>query len=221
MATTKPIEWDNTAERIFETGVDHGVLYPKTGASGAYAAGVAWNGLISVSEKPTGADANPIYADNMKYLNLTSIEEFEGTIEAYTYPDEFGVCDGSKEAAKGLVFNQQERKEFGFCFRSKVGNADDAEAGYKLHIIYGALASPSEKSFETVNDNPDAITFSWDFTTTPIDVANYRPVAHVVIDSTKADTAKLAALETILYGSETAAARLPLPAELITLLSAT
>ena len=208
--------WDKTGERLYETGVDHGVLYPKTGVNGAYAAGVAWNGLTTVTESPSGAEATALYADNIKYLNLMSAEEFGGTIEAYTYPEEFEQCDGSASVATGLYVTQQTRKEFGFTYRTKIGNdVDGDQHGYKLHIVYGALASPSDKDRSTVNDSPEAVTFSWEFTTTPVaittasgltadEVAKLKPTSHIIIDSTKVEDTKLKALEALLYGSDTA-----------------
>jgi len=208
--------WDKTGERLYETGVDRGVLYPKTGMNGAYAAGVAWNGLTAVTESPSGAEATALYADNIKYLNLVSVEEFGGTIEAYTYPEEFEQCDGSDSVATGLYVTQQTRKEFGFTYRTKIGNdVDGDQHGYKLHIVYGALASPSDKDRSTVNDSPEAVTFSWEFSTTPVAittesglsaevVAKLKPTSHVIIDSTKVEATKLAALEALLYGTDTA-----------------
>ena len=217
--TFAPLTWDNTGDRLYETGVDHGVLY-LVDSNGAYSTGVAWNGLSAVTETPSGAEATNIYADNIKYLELRSLEEFGGTIEAYTYPDEFAECDGSATLAPGLIAGQQPRKPFGFSFRSVLGNDVDKDThGYKLHLIYGAMASPSERSYATINDSPEAITFSWEFTTTPVALAGHKPVSCLTIDSTKVDSTKLTALETILYGSTTAAARLPLPAEVISTLS--
>ena len=214
------IVWDQVGERFYETGVDHGVLYVKN-ESGAYGTGVAWNGLTAVTESPSGAEANPLYADNVKYLNLISAEEFGATIEAYTYPEEFGVCDGSVEPATGVIFGQQTRKEFGLCYRTFIGNdTDGQDHGYKLHIIYNALAAPSEKAYATVNDSPEAITFSWEVTTTPVAVTGYKPVASVTIDSTKVAAEKLAALEAKLYGSESEESTLPTPDEIVTLLAA-
>lgn len=211
--------WDQAGQKIYETGVDHGVLYVQT--DGQYTNGVAWNGLVSVTESPSGAEPSPIYADNIKYVNLISTEEFGASIEAYTYPDEFAECDGSKELAKGILVGQQARKTFGLCYRTKIGNdVDNEEHGYKLHIIYGALASPSEKAYSTINDSPEAITFSWEVSTTPVAVTGGKPTASLTIDSTKADSAKLTALEAILYGNETESARLPLPDEIATLFSA-
>ena len=206
--------WDKTDERIFETGVDKGVLYPFNTESKAYDKGVVWNGLTGVTESPSGAEATPLYADNIKYLNLLSAEEFGATVEAYTYPDEFGECNGEANIAAGVVAGQQKRKTFGMSYQTKVGNADDPEAGYKIHLIYGAKAAPSEKAYATVNDSPEAITFSWELTTTPVDVPSLKPTASLVIDSTKVDAAKLKALEDILYGTEDAEARLPLPTEI-------
>ena len=220
------IVWDKTGERLYETGVKNGVLYLQT--DGVYSKGVAWNGLTAVTESPSGAEATALYADDMKYLNLYSAEEFGATIEAYTYPDEFAECDGSKELVDGVVIGQQTRKVFGLCYRTVIGNDTDGEAhGYKLHIIYGAMASPSEKAYATINDSPEAITFSWEVTTTPVNVTGAKPTASVVIDSTKADPTKLAALEVILYGkdptteggSDGVDPRLPLPDELKTLMT--
>lgn len=210
--------WDKTGERLYETGVDHGVLYPiQTG--GVYSKGVAWNGLSAVTESPSGAEASPFYADNIKYLNLMSAEEFGATIEAYMYPDEFAECDGSAEIATGVSIGQQARKVFGLSYRTLLGNdVDSNDYGYKLHLIYGALAAPSEKGYSTINDSPEPITLSWEITTTPINVAGFKPTACVTIDSTKVDKTKLAALEAILYGSDSDEARLPLPDELITIL---
>ena len=206
--------WDKTDERIFETGVDKGVLYPFNTETKKYDKGVVWNGLTGVTESPSGAEASPLYADNIKYLNLLSAEEFGATVEAYTYPDEFAECNGEASLAAGVVAGQQKRKSFGMSYQTKVGNADDPEAGYKIHLIYGAKAAPSEKAYATVNDSPEAITFSWELTTTPVDVPSLKPTASLVIDSTKVDAAKLKALEAILYGSDEAEARLPLPTEI-------
>lgn len=223
------IVWDKTGERFYETGVKNGVLYP-LGSNGTYPKGVAWNGLTAVTESPSGAEATALYADDIKYLNLISNEEFGATIEAYTYPDEFAECDGSATLAKGVAIGQQTRKTFGLCYRTTLGNdAQGNDYGYKLHIIYGALAAPSEKAYATINDSPEAITFSWEVTTTPVSVDNFKPTASLVIDSTKADATKLAALEEILYGKDgtddqnTGAAdpRLPLPNEIATLMAVT
>lgn len=208
--------WDKSGERFYETGVNKGVLYPLS--AGAYTTGVAWNGLTAVTESPSGAEATPLYADNIKYLNLMSAEEFGATIEAYTYPDEFAECNGEAEIATGVSIGQQTRKTFGMAYQTKIGNDVDADLGYKIHIIYGALAAPSEKAYATVNDSPEAITFSWEVTTTPVEVAGMKPTAYVVIDSTKADASKLAELEAILYGSESEEARLPLPDEITQLM---
>ena len=221
--------WDNVGEHLYETGIRHGVLYP-INAAGVYDHGVAWNGLTAVTESPSGAEPNDLYADDIKYLTLRSAETFGGTIEAYTYPDEFMACDGSSEVATGVVIGQQPRTVFGLCYRTVVGNDTELDKhGYKLHLIYGATASPSEKGYQTINDSPEAITFSWEFSTVPVNVTNHQPTASLVIDSTKftttEDKAKLAALENILFGTdpdETASpatpgttARLPLPDEII------
>lgn len=213
--------WDRTGERLYETGVKNGVLYIP--ASGVYSKGVAWNGLTAVTESPSGAEATALYADDIKYLSLMSTEEFGATIEAYTYPDEFAECDGSADIADGVTIGQQTRKTFGLCYKTTIGNDVDGNGyGYKLHIIYGALASPSEKAYATINDSPEAITFSWEITTTPVNVTGAKPTASLVIDSTKADPTKLAALEDILYGKDgdgSAEPRLPLPDEIKTLMA--
>lgn len=214
------LTWDNTGERIFETGVKQGVLYPIQ-SDGKYTKGVAWNGLTAVTESPSGAEATALYADDIKYLNLLSNEEFGATIEAYTYPDEFAECDGSAELAAGVMIGQQKRKIFGLCYRTTIGNdVEGNDYGYKLHLVYGCLAAPSEKGYSTINDNPDAITFSWEVTTTPVNVEGFKPTSQITIDSTKADPTKLAALEAILYGSESTEAKLPLPDEVATTMSA-
>ena len=215
--------WDQTGDRLYETGVSKGVLYPIQ-SDGAYSKGVAWNGLSSVTESPSGAEANPIYADDMKYLNLLSAEEFSATIEAYTYPDEFAECDGSADIATGVSIGQQKRKVFGLCYRTVLGNdVDSNDHGYKLHLIYGCMAAPSEKAYNSINDSPEAITFSWEVSTTPVNVTGFKPTASITIDSTKAKKEKLTALEEILYGkdgSDTSTnARLPLPDEIATLMS--
>ena len=221
------ITWDNTGERIYETGVDHGVLY-QIQQDGTFSDGVAWNGLSNVSQSPSGAEASPVWADNIKYLNLQSAEEFGCTIEAYTYPDEFAECDGSKAVTTGVYAGQQTRKKFGFCYRTQIGNdVNGTDHGYKLHLVYNCLAAPSEKTYQTINDSPEAISFSWEVSTTPVNVtdangvplANMKPTATLEIDSTKCDATKLAALEDILYGSTTAAARLPWPHEVVTTLT--
>lgn len=214
------LTWDNTGERIFETGVKQGVLYPIQ-SDGKYTKGVAWNGLTAVTESPSGAEATALYADDIKYLNLLSNEEFGATIEAYTYPDEFAECDGSAELATGVMIGQQKRKTFGLCYRTTIGNdVEGNDYGYKLHLVYGCLAAPSEKGYSTINDNPDAITFSWEVSTTPVNVEGFKPTSQITIDSTKADPTKLAALEAILYGSAETEAKLPLPDEVATTMSA-
>lgn len=211
--------WDQTGERFYETGVNQGVLYPQ-GAGGTYPKGVPWNGLTAVTESPSGAEASPIYADDIKYLNMVSAEEFGATIEAYTYPDEFAQCDGSAEIATGVTIGQQSRKTFGLSYKTTLGNDTEGnDFGYKLHIIYGALAAPSEKGYATINDSPEAITFSWEVSTTPVTVEGFKPTASITINSTKTDSAKLAALEAILYGSADTEARLPLPDEIATLMA--
>lgn len=205
------LQWDVTGEHFYETGIRNGVLYVQN-TNGTYANGVAWNGLTSVTESPSGAEATAIYADDIKYLNLYSVEEFGATIEAYTYPDAFAECDGSAAPVTGMSIGQQARKSFGFCYRTALGNDVAGEDyGYKLHILYGCKASPSEKSYQTINDSPEAITFSWEITTTPVDVTGYKPTACVIIDSTKCDSAKLTALENTLYGDATHSPTLPLP----------
>ena len=214
------LTWDNTGERIFETGIKQGVLYPIQ-SDGTYTKGVAWNGLTAVTESPSGAEATALYADDIKYLNLLSNEEFGATIEAYTYPDEFAECDGSAELATGVMIGQQKRKIFGLCYRTTIGNdVEGNDYGYKLHLVYGCLAAPSEKGYSTINDNPDAITFSWEVSTTPVNVEGFKPTSQITIDSTKADPTKLAALEAILYGSSETEAKLPLPDEVATTMSA-
>ena len=213
------IVWDAVGEHIFETGVRNGVLYLKD-ETGAYNTGVAWNGLTSVSESPEGAEPTDLYADDIKYLTLMSAENFKATIEAYTYPVEFEECDGSATIANGVVIGQQARKPFGLCYRTAIGNDTDGnEHGYKLHIVYGCQASPSEKQYSTINDSPEAITFSWEVSTTPVNVTGKKPTATLIIDSTKADKAKLTALEAILYGGESTEPRLPLPDEIATLMT--
>lgn len=212
------IVWDRAGEHFYETGVDHGVLYP-TKVGGGYDSGVAWNGLTSVSESPSGAESTAQYADNIKYLNLISAEEFGATVEAFTYPPEFGVCDGSAMPVKGVLIGQQTRRPFGLSYRTLIGNdLEGTEYGYKIHLIYGATASPSERAYSTVNDSPEAITFSWELTTTPVEVPGYKPTASLVIDSTLVSAANMAKLENILYGTESEAPRLPMPEEVIKLI---
>lgn len=222
------LTWDKTGERYYETGVKQGVLYPIQ-TDGKYSKGVAWNGLTAITESPSGAEATALYADDIKYLNLISNEEFGATIEAYTYPDEFAECDGSAALAEGVMIGQQKRKTFGLCYKTTVGNDTDSnDYGYKLHLIYGCLAAPSEKAYNTINDSPEAITFSWEVSTTPVNVAGFKPTSQITIDSTKiaeGKKAKLTELEDILYGKngtgdgQTGAteARLPLPDEIKTL----
>ena len=211
------LTWDESGKKFYETGVQKGVLYVKEGA--AYPKGVAWNGLTAVTESPSGAEPTALYADDIKYLNLMSNEEFGATIEAYTYPDEFGVCDGSAALVEGVSIGQQARKTFGLCYRTTVGNDEDGnEYGYKLHLIYGCLAAPSEKAYATVNDSPEAITFSWEVTTTPVAVEGYKPTACLTIDSKKVGEAGMTAIEAILYGNGEEEARLPLPSEVKTII---
>ena len=211
--------WDSVGERTYETGVDRGVVYPQE--AGAYPKGAAWNGLTAVNLAPSGAEATPLYANNRKYLNLLSVEELGGTIEAYTYPDEFAECNGEKELAPGVRVSQQKRKTFGFSFRNMIGNDTDGTAyGYKLHLVYGALAAPSEQANATINDSPEAKTMSWEFSTTPVEIEGFEPSSHIEIDSTTVDAAKLKALEDILYGTESEEARLPLPDEVAEIIGA-
>lgn len=207
------LRWDQPGERLYETGVDKGVLYPLT--NGEYSLGVAWNGLTSVNESPSGAEATPLYADNIKYLNLMSAEEFGATIEAYMYPDEFAACNGEAELTTGVSIGQQKRGTFGLAYQTKIGSDQDNDKGYKIHLIYGALASPSEKAYATVNDSPEAITFSWEIKTTPVEVTGFKPTASLVIDSTKVTASALAKLESILYGDTNTDPRLPLPDEIL------
>lgn len=222
------LTWDNSGEHYYETGVKQGVLYPIQD-DGKYSKGVAWNGLTAITESPSGAEATALYADDIKYLNLISNEEFGATIEAYTYPDEFAECDGSAALADGVMLGQQKRKTFGLCYKTTVGNdVAGNDYGYKLHLIYGCLAAPSEKAYATINDSPEAITFSWEVSTTPVNVAGFKPTSQITIDSTKiaeAKKAKLTELEDILYGKDgetdvATVARLPLPDEIKTLFSA-
>lgn len=212
--------WDATGERLYETGVSNGVIYPQN-SSGSYPKGAAWNGLTAVNESPSGAEPTALYANNKKYLNLMSAEEFGFTIEAYTYPPEFAECNGEASLATGVSIAQQNRKQFGLSYKSLIGNdVDGEEYGYKLHLVYGALASPSEMSHNTVNDSPEATTMSWTCSTTPVEVSGFKPTSHIIIDSTKADPTKLASLEEKLYGSESQEAMLPLPDEVATLMEA-
>lgn len=213
------LEWDAIGTRIYETGTDHGVLYLQD-EKNEYVNGVVWNGLTGVTESPSGAEANDMYADNIKYASARSAETFGCTIEAYTYPDEFAECDGSVEPVAGVRIGQQSRKPFGFSYRTEIHNdtASESDDGYKLHLVYNATASPSEKAYTTVNDSPEGLTFSWEVTTLPINVEGYKPTSLIVIDSTKADKTMLANLEEILYGSDTEEARLPLPDEVLKLM---
>lgn len=217
--------WDQTGKKQYETGVEKGVLYlydaNAEDSTKAYTDAVVWNGLISVSESPSGAEETALYADDKKYLSLRSKEEFGATIEAYTYPEEFEACDGSASIAKGVVIGQQARKTFGMSYVTMVGNDVNPDAGYKIHILYGCTASPSEKAYQTINDSPEAITFSWEISTVPVDVAgDFKATANVVIDSTKVEQAKLTALEDVLYGTESEDAHLPLPAEIMSIMGA-
>ena len=212
------LEWDKIGERLYETGVKMGVLYPQ-GDDGDYPEGVAWNGLTAVNETPSGAEASPFYADDVKYLNLVSIEEFGASVEAYMYPDEFKPCIGEVELVPGVSITQQTRKPFGMCYRTTIGNdVKGNDYGYKLHLVYGATAAVSEKSYSSVNESPEPMTMSWELTTTPVQVTGHKPTAHMEIDSTKVDPTKLAALEAVLYGDESNEPRLPLPDEIAELL---
>lgn len=215
------IVWDQTGERFYETGVKNGVLYVYNSTEKKYGTGVAWNGLTAITESPSGAEATALYADDIKYLNLMSNEEFGGTIEAYTYPDEFKACNGEADLATGITIGAQTRKSFGLCYRTTLGNdVDGNDYGYKLHLVYGALAAVSEKAYATINDSPEAITFSWEFTTTPVEVAGHKPTACVTIDSTKVDASKLTELEAKLYGSESEEPALPMPDEIAAMFAA-
>lgn len=216
------LEWDKTGERLYETGISNGVLYPQA-TGGTYPKGVAWNGLTAVTESPSGAEPTPLYADNIKYLTLTSVEEFGFSIEAYMYPDEFKQCNGEGSLVTGVTIGQQKRNAFGMSYKTILGNDVDGDShGYKLHLVYGALAAPSEMAHNTVNDSPEAATMSWECSTTPVSVNGFKPTSHLVIDSTTADPTKLKALEDILYGSasEENNPRLPLPDEVATLMKA-
>ena len=211
--------WDQAGQKLYETGVDHMVLYPQA-ANGSYEQGVAWNGITAVNQSASGGDTNDLYADNIKYLSLRAAENYGATIEAYTYPEEFAECDGSKEIAPGVYTGQQARKAFGYSYRTLIGNDTEGDAhGYKLHVVYNATVSPSEKSYGTVNDSPDAINFSWEVSTTPIAVTGYKPTAHLEVDSTKADAAKLAALEDKLYGTANSEPELLLPDAIIAMMT--
>lgn len=211
---TQRLTWDDAGKRLYETGVKQGVVYPQDD-NGAYPKGVAWNGLTAVTESPEGAEPTPLYADDIKYLNLLSTEEFKATVEAYTYPDEFAECDGSGSLVEGVTIGQQDRKTFGLSYRTSLGNdVKGNEYGYKLHIVYGCLAAPSEKAYATVNDSPEVITFSWEVSTTPVNVTGFKPTASLVLNSVKLGAAKMKAIEDVLYGSSTAEARLPLPDEI-------
>ena len=212
-----PLTWDEVGERLYEVGVDHGVLYLPDDA-GVYNQGVAWNGLTTVTESPSGAESNPQYADNIKYLNLLSAEEFGATIEAFTYPDEFAECDGTYSPSDGVAVGQQGRKMFGLSYRTKVGNdVDGVDFGYKLHLVYGCTAAPSEKAYATINDSPEAISFSWEITTVPVPVTDHKPTSLIVVDSTSVDAGDLAALEALLYGNGATEAALPTPDAVIAL----
>lgn len=220
MGSFAPLVWDETGKKLFETGVSNVALYPQD-TTGVYGAGVAWNGVTTISESPSGAEATTLWANNGKYLNLYSVEEYASSIEAYTYPDEFAECDGSAEIAKGVSIGQQTRKSFGLAYKTLIGSDTDGnDHGYKLHLVYGCKAAPSERSHATVNDSPEALSFSWEISTTPVSVTGHKPTASVEIDSTKVNAEKLAAFEKILFGSAEAAARLPLPDEVATLLAA-
>lgn len=213
------LKWDQAGEKLYETGVDCMVLYPQA-SSGSYEAGVAWNGITAVNQSASGGDTNDLYADNIKYLSLRATENYGATIEAYTYPDEFAACDGSAEVAPGVFTGQQARKAFGYSYRTLIGNDTDGDGhGYKIHIVYNATVSPSEKSYGTVNDSPDAINFSWEVSTTPIPVSGYKPTAHLEVDSTKVDSAKLDTLKDLLYGTANTDPSLPLPDEVISIFS--
>lgn len=217
---SKALVWDKTGERLYETGVSKCALYPQS-TDGSYPLGVAWNGITAVNKNPSGAEATPLYADNIKYLNILSTEEFAATIEAFTYPDEFAECDGSAELLKGVKIGQQKRKAFGLAYRTEIGNdVEGTDFGYKLNLIYGALAAPSDETNSSVNGTPEAKTFSWSISTTPVNVSGMKPTATVEIDSTKVDSTKLAAIEKILYGDENTDPRLPLPDEIKSIMEA-
>ena len=214
------LKWDNPGERYYETGVKNCILYVQD-AEGNYPKGVAWNGITAITESPSGAESTPLYADDTKYLNLISNEEFGATIEAYTYPDEFAECDGTAELAEGIKLGQQPRKQFGLCYLTTLGNdLKKNDYGYKLHLVYGCMAAPSEKGYATINDSPEAITFSWEVSTTPVDVPGFKPTAHIEIDSTKVKPEDLAKIKAKLWGSASEEATLPLPDEIKTLITA-
>lgn len=216
----KALVWDQSGERRYETGVDHCALYVRD-SSGKYPKGVAWNGITSITESPSGAEPTALYADNIKYLNILSNEDYAATLEAYMYPDEFKPCNGEAELVDGVSIGQQARTAFGLAYRTKIGNdVDNQEHGYELHIVYNCLAAPAEEAHSTVNDSPEGMTMSWSISTTPVEISGKKPSATIVIDSTKADTTKLAALEKVLFGSDEADARLPLPDEIVTLMTA-
>ena len=215
------LAWDETGKRLYETGVKNVVLYP-IDSNGDYSHGYAWNGVTAINEKPSGAEPTPLWADDIKYLNLISAEDFAASIEAYTYPDEFAECDGSAEVHTGVIIRQQPRKAFGLCYRTVLGNDTDMnDYGYKLHLVYNCLAAPSEKDHSTINESPEAITFSWELSTTPVNVVGYKPTATVEIDSTKVDSTRLQNLKDVLYGTANADPRLPLPDEVFRILTGT
>lgn len=218
---TQRLTWDDAGKRLFETGVKQGVLYKQSQGNGVYDKGVAWNGLTAVTESPEGAEPTALYADDIKYLNILSAEEYKATVEAYTYPPEFAECDGSAELSEGITIGQQERKIFGMSYVTTVGNdINGNDYGYKIHLIYGCQAAPSEKNYQSINDSPEAITFSWEVSTTPVNVTGFKPTATLVLDSVKLGATKMKAIEDVLYGSATAAARLPLPDEVKTIITA-
>lgn len=211
--------WDKQGEKIYETGVSKGVLYPFNTTTKKYSNGVVWNGLTQVSENPSGAEATALYADNIKYLNLQSAEEFGATVEAYTYPDEFAACNGEADLGTGVQVGQQKRNQFALCYQTKIGTDEDAEAGYKIHIVYNCLAAPSEKAYATVNDSPEAITFSWEISTTPVECKGFKPTATLVIDSTKVDADKLTTIKNRLYGTAESEPTLLLPNDVLAIIN--
>ena len=213
------LAWDETGKRLIETGTSKGVVYPYDSTTSSYTNGVAWNGLTAVTEKPSGAEANDLYADNILYGKLRSAEKFAATVEAYMYPDAVAALDGTASLATGVTIGQQTRASFGLCYRTEIGDDTTQEKGYKLHLLYGCTISPSEKAYKTVNDNPDAVTFSWDLETTPVNVTGFKPTAIVVIDSTKVSATKMASLEEQLYGTASETASLPLPDAIKTLVT--